>query len=87
VNTPNEQTGQGAPLVRVDPERRAIDLRIEHAKNRLIQDLNRASTLFKRAAGTASRTVQRILLVGGLLAVGLLVAFIRRRHRIRVTWK
>jgi hypothetical protein len=87
VNTPNERPTTSAPLVPVDPARRALEVRIEQAKNRLAQDLNRASRLVRRAAGTAGRGMLRVMLLGGLFVVGLAVALVRRRHRIRVTWK
>jgi len=87
VNTPNEQTTTGSAIVHVDPERRAIETRIRLAKARLFQDLNRASTIVKQTAGAASRGLLRVALVGGLLLVGLVSAFVRRRRRLRVTWK
>src|SRR5262249_55551337 len=42
VNTLNDRPTTSAPLVPVDPARRALEVRIEQAKNRLVQDLNRA---------------------------------------------
>ena len=87
VSIPNEQTRTGSALVQVDPERRAIETRIRLAKARLFQDLNRASTIVKQTAGAASRGMLRVALVGGLLLVGVVAAFVRRRRRLRVTWK
>jgi hypothetical protein len=87
VNTLNERTTTSAPLALVDPDRRALEARIEQAKNRLVQDLNRASRLVRRAAGTVGRGVLRAAVVGGLIVAALAVAFVRRRHRIRVTWR
>jgi hypothetical protein len=87
VNIPNEQRTMGSAIVHVDPERRAIETRIRLAKARLFQDLNRASTIVKQTAGAASRGLLRVALVGGLLLVGLVSAFVRRRRRLRVTWK
>jgi hypothetical protein len=77
--------------VPADPERRALEVRIDLAKARLFQDLNRVSTIAKltarRAAGAASRGLLRVAVIGGLLLVGLVSAFIRRRRRLRVVWK
>ena len=91
VNRPNEHPVTGSPLVPVDPERRALQVRIDLAKARLFQDLNRASMLARRAAkqaaGVAGRGLLRVALVGGLLLVGLVSAFVRRRRRLRVVWK
>jgi hypothetical protein len=91
VNSPNEHPVTGSPLVPVDPERRALEVRIDLAKARLFQDLNRASHLAKRAAkqaaGVAGRGLLRVALVGGLLLLGLTAALIRRRRRLRVVWK
>jgi hypothetical protein len=87
VNNPNEHATAGSALVQVDPERRALEARIHLAKDRLFQDLNRVSTIAKQTAGAAGRSLLRVALVGGLLMVGLVSAFIRRRRRLRVTWK
>jgi hypothetical protein len=92
VSTTNEPSTVGSTLVPVDPERRALEVRIERAKARLFQDLNRVSTMAKQtakqAAGAAGRGLLRVALLGGLLAVGLVSAFIlRRRRRLRVVWK
>jgi hypothetical protein len=91
VNSPNERQTTGSNLVPVDRERRALEVRIDLAKARLFQDLNRASTIAKQtarhAAGVAGRGLLRVALVGGLLLVGLGFAFIRRRRRLRVVWK
>jgi hypothetical protein len=91
VSTTNEPSTVGSTLVPVDPERRALEARIERAKARLFQDLNRVSTMAKQtakqAAGAAGRGLLRVALLGGLLVVGLVSAFIRRRRRLRVVWK
>ncbi len=87
VNTPNEHATTGSTLVHVDPERRALETRISLAKERLYQDLNRASSIVKQTAGAAGRGLLRVALVGGLLFVGLVASVIRRRRRLRVIWK
>jgi hypothetical protein len=78
-------------LVPVDRERRALEVRIDLAKARLFQDLNRVSTIARQtvrhAAGAAGRGLLRVALVGGLLLVGLVAAFARRRRRLRFVWK
>jgi len=87
VSTLNERATTSAPLVPVDPERRALETQIEQAKHRLVRDLNRASKLLRHAAGTAGRGLLRVALLGAVVVVGLVAALLRRRHRIRVTWK
>jgi len=75
------------PLVQIDPERRAIELRIEAAKRRLAADIDRASALVRRAASGARRGLVRAAVMGGLLLLGVAAALIRRRRRLRVVWK
>lgn len=91
MNNPHESSTTGSDLAPVDPERRALEVRIAVAKSRLFQDLNRVSTMAKhtakQAAGAAGRGLLRVALVGGLLVVGLVAAFIRRKRRLRVVWK
>lgn len=88
MNNPNEQATTSAALALVDPERRALEARINLAKRALMQDLNRVSALVKRTAGTAGRSLTRVVALGlGLMAVGLLAVFIRRHRRLRYTWK
>jgi len=77
-----------APFTHIDPERQAIQLRIETAKSRLVADLDRASKIVRNAASTARRSVGRVVLVGGLLLCGLAISyFVRRRKRLRVIWR
>lgn len=91
VNSPNERPMTRSALVPVDRERRALEVRIDLAKARLFQDLNRVSTIAKQtvsnAAEAAGRGLLRVALVGGLLLVGLAAAFIHRRRRLRFVWK
>ncbi|APR83814.1 Hypothetical protein A7982_09163 [Minicystis rosea] len=73
----------------VDPERRALEMRIEHAKSRIAEDLNRASNLFREVAARTGRGVGRLALISGAVVAGailLLVARMRSR-RIRISWK
>jgi hypothetical protein len=83
-----QEPGRGT-LVPVDPERHALEMRIEHAKARIVEDVNRASGLLREIASSARRGLGW-LLVGAcaLIAGGAALALARRqRRRIRVTWK
>jgi hypothetical protein len=87
VNTTREHHKERTALVPVDPRRHALEARVVNAKERLIEDLNQASMIVKQAASTAGRGIARILAMGALVVAGLLTAFLRRRRRLRVTWK
>ena len=79
--------GNGA-LVPVDPERHAIEARIERAKGRIVEDLNRASGLLRDVAASAGRGLGRVAVVSALFVAGIvLAALVRRRRRIRITWR
>ena len=76
-------------LVPVDPERHALEMRIEHAKGRLVEDLERASAAVRRAASRAGRGLGTALVLGGILVAGLaLTALLRwNRRQIRIFWR
>jgi hypothetical protein len=83
-----EQVGTGAALVRVDQRRRALEHRLELAKERFVADLGRFSSLLQQSAANARRNfVRAALALGGLVLLGLASAVIRRRRRLSVRWK
>jgi hypothetical protein len=73
----------------VDAERHALERRIEHARNRIVEDLNRASGLLREVAVRTGRGVGRFALIAGLCVAGALVllAVRLRGRRIRISWK
>jgi hypothetical protein len=83
-----ERWGDDA-LVPVDPERHALEMRIEHAKGRLVEDLERASAAVRHAASRAGRGLGTAVVVSGILLVGLaLTLFLRgSRRQIRIRWR
>lgn len=87
VNNQNEPTTGDALVVRPDTERHLLEARIAVAKRRLIQDLNRISTMAKQTAGTAGRKLLQVAVLGGLVLGAIVSMFVRRRRRLRVTWK
>jgi hypothetical protein len=89
VNRLSERRPEDATLVPVDPERHALEMRIEHAKSRLVEDLNRASALVKNLASRAGRGVGTLAVVAGvtLVAVVLTLAIRRKRRQVTVRWR
>ena len=90
VNRLSERAPEPETMVPIDPERHALEMRIEHAKARIVEDLNRASLLFRDVASRASRGAGRLALISGIVVAGailLAVARMRSRRRIRITWK
>lgn len=72
----------------IDPERHALEARIEHAKGRLVEDLGRAEKVLREVAGRTGRGLGRAVLISTVLVAGaLLVSLLRRRRRIRITWR
>jgi len=76
-------------LVPVDPERHALEQRIELAKARIAEDLDRASGLVRGVVSRAGRGLGLLgLCAAGLVVAGLVtVGLRRRRRRIRVSWR
>ncbi len=73
----------------VDPERHALEMRIERAKDRIVEDLNRASGLVRGVVARAGRGLGLIALcAAGVVLLGV-VAAARAWHkrRIRITWR
>ena len=76
-------------LVPVDPERHALEMRIEHAKGRLVEDLERASAAVRQVASRAGRGLGTALVLGGILVAGIALTAILRwnRRQIRIRWR
>lgn len=89
VNRLSERESDTSTLVPVDPERHALEVRIEHAKNRIVEDLNRASALVREVASRAGRGLGRVAVLAGVVVVAAIAAVISRRHRrrVRITWR
>jgi len=89
VNRLNEHSVEGGTLMPADPERRALEMRIEHAKSRIVADLNRASELVRGVASRAKRRLGTLAVVSGVLVAGIVVAalFRRNRRRVRIQWR
>jgi hypothetical protein len=83
VNGPTEQA---RAIVPVDPRRSALELRIHIARERLVQDLNRASSMIRASTHRIGRAFE-IAAIGGLLLLGAGVALFMRRRRARFTWR
>jgi hypothetical protein len=75
--------------VPVDPERHALEMRIEHAKQRILEDFDRASTLVRQAARRTGRGLGTLVVASAVLVAGAVAAALlrRRRRRLRVTWR
>jgi hypothetical protein len=73
----------GTSLVPVDEQRRALEHRLELAKERLVADLSRVSSMLKSSAGSMRRNVMRaVVTIGGLFLLGIVTAVVRRRRRL-----
>lgn len=71
----------------VDPERHALEMRIEHAKHRIAEDVERAAALVRGAAARAGRGLGTLIVLSGvLLAAITLTAVVRWRRRRRFPW-
>jgi hypothetical protein len=75
--------------VPVDPERHALEMRIEHAKQRILEDFDRASVLVRQVARQTSRGLGTLVVASVVLVAGAALATLlrRRRRRLRVTWR
>ncbi len=75
----------------IDPERHALEMRIERAKSRIVEDLNRASA--RRSARWPRRPRRRwlgtVAVVAGVLLAGIVVGALARRsrRRVRIQWR
>ena len=89
VNRLREHDHKAGFLVPIDPERHALERRIEHAKERIAEDLRVASALFQGVATRAGRGAGRLALLGGVLVAGAILVALRWRaqRRIRITWR
>lgn len=68
----------------VDPERHALEVRIEQAKGRIVEDLNRASGLIRDVARSTGHRLGTALVLSGLVLGGIVIAVLVRRSRRRV---
>jgi len=93
VNRPPESPLERAELVPFDPARRALEARIEQAKERLFADLDRVQQQLRTVAAVAAlgvaKRVMRAVLLSGVVVLGIVTALVLRRQqrRIRIVWK
>ena len=89
MNRLSEHRVEGGTLVPVDPERHALEVRIEQAKNRIVEDLNRASGLLRDVARRTGRRLGTAAVVSGVVVAAIVVvALVRRsRRRVRISWR
>jgi hypothetical protein len=69
-----------------------LEHRIDLAKERLVADLGRASTLLRQSAASARSTVKKGLIraaivAAGLMWLGLVTTAVRRHRRLHARWK
>ena len=86
------RTGAGSELVPVDERRRVLQHRIDLAKDKLVADLSRASTLLRQSAASARSSVRRgfiraAIVTAGIVWLGLVTTAIRRHRRLHARWK
>jgi hypothetical protein len=88
VNRLSEHSVEGGTLMLADPERRALEMRIERAKSRIVADLNRASGLVHDVASRARHRLGMLAVVSAVFVTVILVAalFLRNRRRVRILW-
>jgi len=68
----------------IDQRERALAHRLELAKERLVVDLGKLSSLLGASAGEVRKKfVRATFVVGGLLLLGLVTVLVRRRRRFR----
>jgi hypothetical protein len=92
VNRQNEQYrgATGTALLPLDQQRRALEHRLELAKERLVADLDRVSSMLQLSAGSVRQNVRSVvrvvargaIVLGGLLLLGIVRAVVRRRRRL-----
>ncbi len=78
---------EGEALAPIDPERRALEMRIEHAKRRIAEDFERASALVRNVARRTGRGLGALVVASALVITGIVVAALVRRSRPRVRWR
>jgi hypothetical protein len=89
VNRQSQRRLEDDTLMPVDPERHALEMRIEHAKNRIAADLERALGLVRSAASRAGRGLGTLVVVAGVAvaAVVLGIALRLKHRRVTVRWR
>ncbi len=89
MNRLSEHPHEDGTLVPVDPERHALEVRIERAKGRIVEDLDRASGLLRDVARRAERRFGTALVLSGIFLGGLVIAALvrRSRRRVHITWR
>jgi hypothetical protein len=93
VNRLPEHRPARAELAPYDLVRHALEARIELAKERLFADLDVAQrqlrTFTASAAQGLAKRVTRAVLLGGVVALGIVAALVLRRQqrRLRIVWK
>lgn len=88
VNRLSEQFpwAPGVSIMPVDQRRRALEHRLELAKERLVEDLGRMSSILQSSAGTVKKSaVRAAVTIGALLVLGIVTAVVRRRRRL--SWR
>jgi hypothetical protein len=69
----------------VNQHERLLAHRLEMAKERLVCNLGKLSSLLSTTAGSVSKKfVRASVLLGGLMLLGIVAAVMRRRRRLRV---
>ncbi len=73
----------GTAMLSVNQQRRALEHRLELAKERLVADLSRISSMLKSSAGSMRRNMVRaVVTIGGLFLLGIVSAVVHRRRRL-----
>jgi hypothetical protein len=85
-------TGSGSELVPMEERRRVLEHRIELAKDRLVADLGRASTLLRERAAYARSSLRKGVIRAAIIAAGvvwlsLVTTAVRRHRRLHARWK
>jgi hypothetical protein len=79
-----EEVQPAPPVLDVDARRRALEARIEHAKEALAVDLARVRAAVRRLSTGAKKSAVRVAIVGtGFLLLGVFAAFAWRVARAR----